>query len=91
MPTPTTELDAARAEFQAARDELSKAQEAFKTASTAGNEAARAAAQQRYADAGHNLRLIEDPELDLDVTEFNRHLRAKRRARDERIKGRTSA
>lgn len=80
-------LDAARAEFDAARDELSAAQEAWKQASTAANTAARDKAQARYAKAGHDVRLAEDPELDVDVSEYQRHLTARSRARALRAKG----
>lgn len=92
MPTTKdTDLDAARAEFEAARDELSAAQVAYDDKSTATNSAALERAQARYAKAGHDLRLADDPEMELDVAEYQRHLTAKTRAKAAKSKGAAGA
>jgi hypothetical protein len=84
MPSPSSDLDAAVAEFEKARDALSAAQEAVAKAKTASSTRALTLAQAAYMTAGQAVRRLKDPERAHEVLEFNRYIDEKARLRRAR-------
>ncbi len=91
MPSPSSELDAAMAEFEQARDALSAAQEKVTAAKTPANTKALAEAQAAYQAAGQAVRRAKDPDRALDILEFNRHLAEKAKLKARKAKASTGA
>ena len=86
MPTPSSDLDAALAEFEKAAADLSEAQEAATANKTPVNTKALAAAQEAYKVAGQAYRRAKDPSRALDILEFNRHLAEKAKLKARKAK-----